>query len=299
MPNLNQIHNEIVEASGPHDQVRHKYLSRLHNLTSRNIIVYYSGWLTSSTRAASYSISDYDKIGLMSACNGLDCSKGLDLILHTPGGDLAATESIVDYLKNKFEHIRVVVPQLAMSAGTMIACAADQILMGKQSSLGPIDPQIGGMPAHGVIEEFEKAFNAAKVDPATIPIWQLIIGKYPPAIMGQCQKAIAWSERMAGEWLKDRMFKNDPHQAENVKKVLDELGSHKASLNHARHYSAEQCKKLGLDIYQIEDNQKLQDAILSVHHATMGTITSGVKGDVSKIIENHQGTALISTIASG
>jgi ClpP class serine protease len=93
----------------------------------------------------------------MSACHNVEKTKGLDLILHTPGGDLAATESIVNYLKSMFADIRVIVPQLAMSAGTIMACAARSIVMGKQSSLGPIDPQLGGRSAHGILEEFEQA----------------------------------------------------------------------------------------------------------------------------------------------
>ncbi len=63
------------------------------------------------------------------------------MILHTPGGDIAATESIVDYLYCMFDKdIRVIVPQISMSAGTMIALASKEIVMGKHSNLGPIDP---------------------------------------------------------------------------------------------------------------------------------------------------------------
>jgi ClpP class serine protease len=75
----------------------------------------------------------------------MDRSKGLDLILHTPGGDMAATESLVDYLRQMFgKDIRAIVPQIAMSGGTMIALAWKEILMGKHSNLGPIDPQFSG-----------------------------------------------------------------------------------------------------------------------------------------------------------
>ena len=82
----------------------------------------------------------------MNAVYGLDRSKGLDLILHTPGGDLAATESIVTYLKKMFNNdIRAIIPQISMSAGTMIAMSCKEIIMGEQSSLGPIDPQMGGV----------------------------------------------------------------------------------------------------------------------------------------------------------
>ena len=117
--------------------------------------------------------------------------EGLDLILHTPGGETAATESIVHYLYSMFgTNIRAIVPQLSMSAGTMIACACKEIIMGKQSSLGPIDPQFGNLPAHGIIEEFRRAYNEIKSDPSKIPLWQPIIAKYHPTLIGECEKAI-------------------------------------------------------------------------------------------------------------
>ena len=50
----------------------------------------------------------------------------------------------------------------------MIACACKVLLMGKQSSLGPVDPQFNGIPAHGVIEEFRRAYEEIRVDPAKI-----------------------------------------------------------------------------------------------------------------------------------
>ncbi len=94
----------------------------------------------------------------MAMCHELNVENGLDLILHTPGGDVAATESIIDYLNNIFDgNIRAIIPQLAMSGGTMIACSCKEIVMGKQSSGGPVDPQINSVPAHGVISEFKNA----------------------------------------------------------------------------------------------------------------------------------------------
>ena len=67
----------------------------------------------------------------------IDASKGLDIILHTPGGDLAATESLIDYLNQKFDSdMRAIIPQLAMSDGTIVAFACKEIWVGKQSSLG-------------------------------------------------------------------------------------------------------------------------------------------------------------------
>lgn len=152
MPNWNEILNEIEATGSTHAVVRRRYLRALHELTGRNAIVYYSGWLQ-KPNLPGVEINDADKNGFMSVIYQLDRDKGLDLVLHTPGGDTAATESLVDYLHLMFTDIRAIVPQLALSAGTMVACACREI-MGKHSSLGPIDPQISGIPAHGILEEF-------------------------------------------------------------------------------------------------------------------------------------------------
>jgi ClpP class serine protease len=100
----------------------------------------------------------------------------LDLILHTPGGDMAATESLIDYLRSMFgTNIRAIIPQISMSGGTMIALACRQIVMGKHSNLGPIDPQLGGVAAHAIKEEFERAVREVQHAPGTAPIWQVVI----------------------------------------------------------------------------------------------------------------------------
>ena len=65
--------------------------------------------------------------------------------------------------------------------------------MGQQSSLGPIDPQFNGLPAHGVLEEFKRAYEDIVNDPRTIPVWQPVIAKYNPAFLGEFDKAITWS----------------------------------------------------------------------------------------------------------
>ena len=162
MANSNDISDEMRREGNAFDVVRKRYMRYLTGHTGRNAIAYYSAWLQKPGLDLFFDINDYDKNGFMTAINGLDTSKGLDLILHTPGGDVAATESIIDYVLQKFEDIRVVVPQLAMSAGTMIACSVDSILMGRHSSLGPIDPQYRGLPAHAVLEEFKKAYEEIK-----------------------------------------------------------------------------------------------------------------------------------------
>ena len=163
MPNWSEVLKEIQETheehpkQNPFDTVRRKYLKKVSTLTNRNVIAYYSGWLQ-KPKAPDTAVNDKDKLGFMLTIHKMDKSKGLDLILHTPGGDLAATGSLVDYLYSIFNYdIRVIVPQISMSAGTMIALSAKEIILGKHSNLGPIDPQMGGLACQAVLHEFEDA----------------------------------------------------------------------------------------------------------------------------------------------
>ncbi len=299
MPNWKNLLDEVKAVGGAHDVVRRGYLARLSELTGRNTIVYYSGWLQKpgpTYRGIRFDVNDADKNAFMTTIHGLDRSKGLDLVLHTPGGSVAATESLVDYLHSMFGgDIRVVVPQLAMSAGTMIACSAREIVMGKHSSLGPIDPQIAGLPAHGILEEFHTARQEIQASPAAIPIWQPIIAKYSPTLIGECQKAIQWSEAMVKDWLVKCMFDGDPEASVKADAVVAELGDHALTKSHERHISLTKARSLGLKVVALEDHPGLQDAVLSVHHACIQTLT---QTSAFKITENQNGVAFIETVAT-
>lgn len=298
MPSWDKVQGEIKAAGSVHDVVRRRHLNHLHEVTGRNVIVYYSGWnekaFLISQGLTGAEVNDSDKNGFMATIHELDRSKGLDLLLHTPGGGIAATESLVHYLRSMFgDDVRVIVPQLAMSAGTMIALSAKSIVMGKHSSLGPIDPQIMGMPAHGVVEEFNTAVTQIKADQANIAVWQPILAKYPPAFIGECQKAIVWAERMVKEWLVSGMFRGhaDPDGAASA--VIAELGSHALTLSHDRHIPADKAVGLGLTIEMLEDDPALQDAVLTVHHACIQTLA---ETPAFKIIENHNGVGFITGV---
>lgn len=293
MPNWNELLDEIKKSGSTHDIVRRRYMSALRDITGRNVIIYYSGWLQKPDIRGQH-INDADKNGFMSVIHKLDRELGLDLILHTPGGETAATESIVDYLRAMFgADIRVIVPQLAMSAGTMIACAAREIIMGKQSSLGPIDPQFNGVPAHGIVEEFNRAYDEIKSDKAKAVVWQPILAKYNPTLIGECEKALKWSESLVREWLDTGMFYNDAAALDKIESVVRELADHALNLNHARHISMAKAREIGLKVAALEDDQEMQDAVLSVHHATIHTLSST---NAFKIIENHIGTAFIQSV---
>jgi hypothetical protein len=275
------------------DTIRRNYLAQLHQKTGRNVIVYYSGWLSKPENILNLGIVDEDKNGFMMAVYGLDRTKGLDLLLHTPGGSLAATESIVDYLRQMFPtDIRVIVPQLAMSAGTMIACCSNKILMAKHSSLGPIDPQIRGVPAHGVIQEFRRAYREIKKDRLKAEIWRPILSKYNPTFLSECENGIKWASSFVEEQLKNHMFSGLSKATAKAKSVVRHLTDYRGNKAHNRHINFTECKKIGLDVDLIETaaDPDLQDLVLTVHHCLMHAL---MNTPAFKIIENHQGAAFV------
>jgi 5-methylthioribose kinase len=284
------VANEISNIPAPYDSVRRKYLVKLSEKTGRNVIAYYSGW-QSKAPIRGLEIRDEDMDGFMSAINGLDVKSGLDLILHTPGGELAAAQSIVRYLKSKFSRdIRAIVPHSAMSAGTIIACACREILMAKHSFIGPIDPQIGGLPANGVLEEFERAYREIKDDPSRAIIWGPILKQYPPTFIGMCENAIAWSKAFVEEQLSDTMFQSEKNKSAKIKNVIQALTSYDRVKSHSRQIGCDEAAAIGLKIIPIEAEQDLQDLILTVHHCYVHMLSNT---QVFKVIENQNGAAFI------
>ena len=157
----------------------------------------------------------------------LDRSLGLDLILHRPGGEINATGALVNYLRYAFDgNVRAIVPHQAMSAGTMISLSCKSVVMGMHSSLGPIDPQVGGAPAHGILEEFETASEEFKNNPHRAQAWLPILQKYTPTLLGKCDKAVKMAEIIVGDWLTSGMLKDLPDAETRKGKILQEFGSH-------------------------------------------------------------------------
>jgi ATP-dependent protease ClpP protease subunit len=296
MPNWRETLQEIQDLAATNNQaldvVRNKYMTKVYEHTGRNLIAYYSGWLQKPT-SEGVSINDKDKSAFMVNVHRMDRSKGLDLILHTPGGDLAATESIVDYLYQLFgSNIRAIVPQISMSAGTMIALSCKEIMLGKQSNLGPIDPQMGGIACQAVLDEFELAKRDIAHNPSSAILWQTIINKYHPTFLGACKKAIDWSEELAGEWLLRNMCQGNKRKSEEILKVFSD---HNENKSHARHISITQCKRAGVQVIDMEADNDLQDAILTVHHAFMHSLAHS---PAKKIVENHMGVIYVESAAT-
>jgi ATP-dependent protease ClpP protease subunit len=297
MPDWTSVLREIAieqvsRTESAFDLVRRNYLKRLYEHTGRNVIAYYSGYLTKPNIQGT-EISEDDKNGFMLCIHGLDRSKGLDLILHTPGGNVAATESLVAYLRDMFGNdIRAIVPQIAMSAGTMLACSCREILMGKHSSLGPVDPHLGGIPAVGVLEEIKRAYTEISADPAYGQIWGPILGRMHPSFVQQCHWAVERSKAFVEETLSANMFRSmrKPLRQKAAAKVRDRLTDLGENKGHDRHFHIKECRDMGLTVTALEADAQLQDLVLTIHHCFMHTLANT---QAIKIIENQDGKAIV------
>ncbi|MGA9761262.1 MAG: hypothetical protein WBQ14_02440 [Gaiellaceae bacterium] len=271
------------------DGVRRKYLSQLFALTSRPTIIYYTDWFGKGGPAASIILEDMQ--GMMEVCKDID-GPNLDILLHSPGGSPEAAASIVRYLRTKFSHIRVFVPLAAMSAATMWALAGDVIVMGKHSQLGPIDPQmVAGAwtaPARAILRQFEQAREECK-DPSLLGAWLPILQQYGPALIQQCEAAEALALRLVQEWLEQYMFAGATDAPQKAEDIAGYFADYEIHQSHALGIDREQARDQNVVIEDLESDQALQDAVLSVHHAAMHTLG----GPAVKIVENHLGRAFV------
>ncbi|BDQ03006.1 ATP-dependent Clp protease proteolytic subunit [Ignavibacterium sp.] len=151
----------------------------------------------------------------------------IDIVLHTPGGLVLASEQIANALKKHPAKVTVFVPHYAMSGGTLIALAADEIVMDENAVLGPLDPQLGQKPAASVLKILEQK-PIDKISDDTLILADL------------AKKAINQIKSLIVNLLKDKM---DLQKAETL---ADTLASGKWT--HDYPITVEEAKQLGLNV---------------------------------------------------
>lgn len=284
--------------AGPHDTLRRKYLGQLSKLTGRATIVYATAWQENKdgVTGADLSIDLGDIQGFMETVADVE-DRELDLILFSPGGTAEAAEAVMAYLRTRFDHIRAVVPLAAMSAATMMALACDEILMGAHSQLGPIDPQLTistpegprSAPAQAILEQFELAKIECQ-DYTKLPAWLPILRGYGPGLLAMCSNQRALAEDFVSKNLESHMFAGETDAHEKATAAAAWFADFTYFRSHGRRVSREDARDQGINVTDLEDKGDLQDAVLSVSHATNHTL-SGTPA--FKLIENHRGAAFL------
>lgn len=282
----------------PYDLLRRKYLKALTDRTGRATIVYATAWLESkdNVTSADLSVGLGDVQGLMEAVSNVT-ERQLDLFLHSPGGSAEAAEAVMAYLRTRFDHIRAVVPVAAMSAATMMALACDEIVMGAHSQLGPIDPQLTigtpegprSAPGQAIIDQFERAKQECQ-DPRNLGAWLPILRGYGPGLLAICDNQRELAEEFASRSLEAYMFAGVADAHARAEKAAKWFADFSGFRSHGRRVSREDARQLDLTVIDLEADQALQDAMLSVHHAVNHTLAGTA---AFKVIENHHGRAFI------
>ena len=156
----------------------------------------------------------------------------IDLILHTPGGLVLATEQIARALIRHPAKVSVFVPHYAMSGGTMLALASDEIVMDANAVLGPVDPQLGNYPAASIIKVLEDK-PIGEIDDQTLIMADL------------SRKAIKQVQRFVRTLLKDSIPKQKV-QPENIESIIDALTT--GRVTHDYPITVEEATEMGLPI---------------------------------------------------
>ncbi len=268
MPTWDKILSE-TQALNPL-RILEKYIKNLSRHTGRTSICYMSAFSVIKPPVPSpfHSIIDQDIQGFMTCSSKVDKTK-LDLIIHTPGGDYEATKRIISYLHETYGHIRVFVPHMAMSGGTLMACAADEIYMGPYSSLGPTDPQVfldgHYVPVDAIINEFNKAFEEVTGDPSTALLWNERLNKVPfgrlKAAENMRDNAITYLVKLLGE-------RNKKELDENARlEIAKYYNSHTGHSSHGKGINLKEAKESGLNVFDLRVDKKVEDLILSIYHS--------------------------------
>lgn len=245
----------------------------------RNVVVYFSAFLQKpDVRPGHIIMMPEDVNGLMAAFKGMKWSKGLTIVLHTPGGATMAVQTMVEYIRSKFKDVEVIVPAFAMSAGTMLSLAADRVVMGRQSQLGPIDPQLSASgfqhSARAIVEQFEQAQREILGDPATgtppnpmaAHLWAPILGALGPSLLQYAQDQLDFSEQMVAGWLEKYMLSSeaDPVAAGKLlAHYFNDASSHKS---HDKRIGIDEARAAGVIVEPLETSQPLQESVLTLYH---------------------------------
>lgn len=191
----------------------------------------------------------------------------LDLLIQSPGGDIDQAEKIIHLCRSRSKSFRVIIPERAKSAATVITLGSDEIIMSDTSELGPIDPQIVittpdgktmNRPAMSFLDGLEDIKSKVKEEKGLSPVYFPLLQQLDPALIDYCKKAIDRSKVLAEEMLSTYMLKSAPSKA---KEIAGKLADTKRYPSHGALITAEEAKEMGLNVTVCDPNSNLWQAV--------------------------------------
>lgn len=245
-------------------ELRLETFKRIEAVTNRPLICYV-GRTTDLKAGMQFSIDDSDITGFSDLISGVVGDK-VDVLIVSNGGSPETAERIVCLLRERFNEIRYIVPANAYSAATLICLSGDWIIMEPTGTLGPIDPQIGGIPARAILRAFEQVEQRVKDEgPESLAAYLPLIGKLDLYIIEICKSYEALSKELARTWLSRHMLKCEEGSAE-VDHLVSFLSTYDVHKSHSRSIARTQAQKEGLRIKNSEEIEGLSPLIRSLYN---------------------------------
>ncbi|MCY4153181.1 MAG: hypothetical protein OXE94_13240 [Aestuariivita sp.] len=212
----------------------------------------------------------------------------ISVVLRTAGGSAETTERMVGVLRKHYKNVNFIVPDVAMSAGTIFCMSGDRIFMDYSSSLGPVDPQVqlpdtGDLvPALGYIDKIAEIAKKKKLSPADV----VMLKSIDLAKLALFEQGRDLSTDLLKDWLVRYKFKDwKEHRTTNpgtpvteeeriarAKKIALELSNHKRWRSHGRNLNIEKLQSLKIEIDDYSDNAKLSASIRGYNDPMTGFI---------------------------
>lgn len=271
-------------------ELRKAAYKKIEDLRKRPLIIYATSFLDQLPPGSPISIDLSDVDGFTDLVNSIPKKhKTVDVLLHSPGGKPDATERIVNILRRRFKEVHFIVPHSAYSAATMLALSGNTVTLHGSATLGPIDPQLDGIPARSIKRGFEKVREIIKKEGAeALPPYIPLIEKYSIHLLEICDDSEKLAKDLVSVWLNEYMFegKKDRQTKSNVRKAVKYFSDYDRHLLHARPITFEKIKEFGLKVEYAPEN--LEKAIWEAYILINGffNITPFVK-----LFENSEGVS--------
>ena len=208
----------LFEANHADRYQRQTLVNQIQGRTGRLLICYVSG---------SASVIDRDDtMPFVDLLHNVPRKGAVDLLLHTSGGSIDAAEKLMGMMRSHVDtaELRVIVPDFAKSAGTLMVLGADRVVMSDTSELGPIDPQINLFGSWQSVQNYLDAYDehakTLKADPEDIAA-RIMLGKLDPDTLRLCKVAVDRARQAAEGLLRGGMFRNGGNWSKTAAELLD------------------------------------------------------------------------------
>ncbi|MGB0681819.1 MAG: SDH family Clp fold serine proteinase [Magnetovibrionaceae bacterium] len=223
------------------------------------------------------------------------------VFLRTGGGSAETAERMVAVLRKHYSKVYFVVPDIAMSAGTILCMSGDKIFMDYASSLGPVDPQVPTpdtgdfVPAMGYLDKVQEITSKGDLDPADV----VLLKSLDLAKLALFEQAKDLSIDLLKDWLVKYKFQNwtehrtrnpgnqvtDLEKQQRAEEIAKALADHKKWRSHGRHLDTAKLRDLRIEIDDYSDDEDLRRAIREYNDPLTGFID---RSDIPVFFHNHR-----------